>query len=202
MRRSPITTASTSALAACLALSLTGCFSSQSELLPTDKDKTMSSIWHGMTGQSNGGHESSTQPSRLKNARQQLRRPLQVKHSDDGDGDGAATRTAAYRPTAGGSRSTPRRRPAVDSRFKRLPNPTLQLYIYPHMDGGGEHVPVPGYTTVFPLYQRPHHARRRGAETSPRRQQPTTPPAGVRVQRAAIRTDGSSGQSTPTRASQ
>ena len=47
--------------------------------------------------------------------------------------------------------------PTVDSersirdRFPRLYNPTLVLYVYPHLSGE-EGLPIPGYTTVFPLY--------------------------------------------------
>ena len=41
----------------------------------------------------------------------------------------------------------------LDLRFPRLPNPTLVLYVYPHL-AGASRVPVPGYATTFPLYER------------------------------------------------
>ena len=36
--------------------------------------------------------------------------------------------------------------------FPRLPNPTLVMYIFPHLSGE-ERSPVPGYVTTFPFYQ-------------------------------------------------
>ena len=41
--------------------------------------------------------------------------------------------------------------------FPRLPNPTLVLYVYPHLAGSAR-VPVPGYATTFPLYERVEYA--------------------------------------------
>ena len=41
--------------------------------------------------------------------------------------------------------------------FPRLPNPDLVLYVYPHLSGT-EQAPVPGYSTVFPFYQRVQYA--------------------------------------------
>jgi conjugative transfer region lipoprotein (TIGR03751 family) len=35
--------------------------------------------------------------------------------------------------------------------FPRLPNPDLVMYVYPHL--AGTQAPVPGYSTVFPLYE-------------------------------------------------
>ncbi len=45
----------------------------------------------------------------------------------------------------------------LKTRFMRVPNPTLMMYIYPHL-AGIHRVPVPGYYTVFPLYERPEYA--------------------------------------------
>lgn len=45
----------------------------------------------------------------------------------------------------------------IRSQFPRLPNPDLTLYIYPHL-AGSEQAPVPGYSTVFPFYQRVQYA--------------------------------------------
>lgn len=45
----------------------------------------------------------------------------------------------------------------LDVRFPRLPNPTLVLYVFPHLVGN-ERVPVPGYATTFQLYAKPEYA--------------------------------------------
>jgi conjugative transfer region lipoprotein (TIGR03751 family) len=41
--------------------------------------------------------------------------------------------------------------------FPRLPNPTLVMFVFPHL-AGAERVPVPGYATTFPLYERVEYA--------------------------------------------
>lgn len=41
----------------------------------------------------------------------------------------------------------------LDTHFPRLPNPTLTMYVFPHL-ASGSRVPVPGYVTTFPLYDR------------------------------------------------
>lgn len=35
--------------------------------------------------------------------------------------------------------------------FPRLPNPTIVMYIFPHLSSEG--VPVPGYSTTFSMYE-------------------------------------------------
>ncbi len=45
----------------------------------------------------------------------------------------------------------------LDVTFPRLPNPSLVLYVFPHLVGA-ERTPVPGYTTTFPLYERVEYA--------------------------------------------
>ena len=45
----------------------------------------------------------------------------------------------------------------LDTTFPRLPNPTLVLYVFPHL-AGAERVPVPGYVTSFPMYERVEYA--------------------------------------------
>lgn len=45
----------------------------------------------------------------------------------------------------------------LDAHFPRLPNPTLVLYVFPHLSGE-ERVPVPGYATTFPLYTQVEYA--------------------------------------------
>lgn len=41
--------------------------------------------------------------------------------------------------------------------FPRLPNPDIGIFIYPHLATRNE-VPVPGYATVIPLYERVQYA--------------------------------------------
>ena len=45
----------------------------------------------------------------------------------------------------------------IDAIFARLPNPTLVMYVFPHL-AGEESVPVPGYATAFPMYERTEYA--------------------------------------------
>lgn len=45
---------------------------------------------------------------------------------------------------------------AINSRFVRLPNPDLVMYVYPHLAKGK--YPVPGYATVFPMFESVQYA--------------------------------------------
>ena len=45
----------------------------------------------------------------------------------------------------------------LETIFPRLPNPTLVMYVFPHL-AGPERVPVPGYATTFTLYDRVEYA--------------------------------------------
>lgn len=44
----------------------------------------------------------------------------------------------------------------TNNNFMLLPNPTISLYVYPHLVNGN--IPVPGYTTQFTLYNEVHYA--------------------------------------------
>lgn len=46
----------------------------------------------------------------------------------------------------------------TENRFGRLPNPDLVMYVFPHLAGNGSRYPVPGYTTVFPMYETVEYA--------------------------------------------
>ena len=47
----------------------------------------------------------------------------------------------------------------INSQFPQLPNPSLVMYIYPHQAGTAYNLtPVPGYSTVFPLYKHVYYA--------------------------------------------
>lgn len=113
-------------------LTVAGCATSQEELMPVG-ETSMMQIW-----QSQAGH--STGERRLLDVRSALRRPLE---SDD-----MVTEQLRYSRDVGNE---------IYSQFRRLPNPDLVMYVFPHL-AGTEQVPVPGYSTVFPFYQRTQYA--------------------------------------------
>ena len=41
-------------------------------------------------------------------------------------------------------------------RFRRLPNPTIIMYIFPHLSV--ENTPIPGYSTMFQMYEKVEYA--------------------------------------------
>lgn len=55
----------------------------------------------------------------------------------------------------------------LDAHFPRLPNPTLVMYVFPHLAGPAR-VPVPGYATTFPLYESVEYALPGEVPNSPR----------------------------------
>ncbi len=118
---------------------LAGCATSKEKLL-THGDSTMLDIWQQQTSGSAGGEQAARQ---LLDARQTLRRPI-----GEADAQSTFAKRAAYIRTSANE---------IDRQFHRLPNPDLLMYVFPHLSGS-EAVPVPGYTTVFPLYQRVPYA--------------------------------------------
>jgi conjugative transfer region lipoprotein (TIGR03751 family) len=135
MRRIWIETAT----ALLVVMALGGCATSKDELLPHG-DHTMLDVWNQETGGGAGGGQATRQ---LLDARQYLRRPL-----TEGDALAVPATNAAYTRTATNE---------IYRQFHRLPNPDLVMYVFPHL-AGSDPVPVPGYTTVFPLYQRVQYA--------------------------------------------
>ncbi|KGK92322.1 conjugal transfer protein [Pseudomonas syringae pv. tomato] len=118
-------------------LTLAGCQTSKEEMLPHGQN-TMMDVWNqGTTG--SAGSASSRQ---LLDARSELRRPIDVRATQPLQDNAAYSRTAQNE---------------IYSQFKRLPNPDLVMYVFPHL-AGSDPAPVPGYTTVFPLYQRVQYA--------------------------------------------
>jgi len=115
-------------------LLLAGCATNPEKLLPHG-DATMLDIWNQQTA---GSGAPSTRV--LLDARQTLRRPLQAPLPVLDQGP--YTRTAQSE---------------IYRQFQRLPNPDLVMYIFPHL-AGSDPVPVPGFSTVFPLYQRVQYA--------------------------------------------
>lgn len=45
----------------------------------------------------------------------------------------------------------------INNLFPTLANPQIVMYVYPHVTGIDE-TPVPGYGTVFPLYDKVHYS--------------------------------------------
>jgi conjugative transfer region lipoprotein (TIGR03751 family) len=118
---------------------LSGCATRKEKLLPHG-ESTMLDVWTANTA----GGLTSVRPSRvLIDARASLRRPL-----TPADRDASAADTEHYTRTAANE---------IERLFVRLPNPDLVMYVFPHL--AGEHpVPVPGYSTVFPLYESVQYA--------------------------------------------
>lgn len=118
-----------------LALLLAGCASDKRHLLPADT--TMLEIWNRETGGSSGASR------QLLDARAALRRPLNPSTHERGVREQSTyTRSAQTE---------------IYSQFHRLPNPDLVMYVFAHL-AGTDPVPIPGYSTVFPLYQRVQYA--------------------------------------------
>jgi conjugative transfer region lipoprotein (TIGR03751 family) len=44
---------------------------------------------------------------------------------------------------------------ALNVTFKRVPNPSLTLFVYPHLKSD---MPIPGYSTGLSLYEKNHYA--------------------------------------------
>ena len=42
------------------------------------------------------------------------------------------------------------------SPFKKMSNPELTMYVFPHLAGSSE-IPIPGYITSFNAYERDHY---------------------------------------------
>ncbi|WP_300731768.1 TIGR03751 family conjugal transfer lipoprotein [Pseudomonas sp.] len=122
-----------SGAALAIALLVSACSTSKDELLPHGNN-TMMDVWDQGTGGSGGN----TAGRQLLDARQGLRRPLEANPADNT----LFTRTAQNE---------------IYSQFKRLPNPDLVMYVFPHL-AGSDPAPIPGYSTVFPLYQRVQYA--------------------------------------------
>ena len=70
---------------------------------------------------------------------------------------------------------------ALNNRFERLPNPDLTMHVFPHLAQG--RYPVPGYDTVFPMYETVHYAL--PGEVAHRRNRAAMPLKPAAVRRAA-----------------
>ena len=109
---------------------LAGCANSKDTVLPND-GPTMKQIYDQ--------HFSTMNAVSVGSVRSEVTKRL----ADDEEG----TLTAYARESA----------TELDAHFPRLPNPTLILYVFPHL-AGPERVPIPGYTTRFPMYDTTEYA--------------------------------------------
>lgn len=122
-----------------VSVALSGCATSKETLLAHD-GSTMLDIWNQQTS----GQPAAARATReLLDARQALRRPLV-----EADLSAALATNTDYTRTA---------RTEIYRQFPRIPNPDLVMYVFPHL-AGSEQVPVPGYSTVFPLHSRIEYA--------------------------------------------
>ncbi|PCJ36290.1 MAG: TIGR03751 family conjugal transfer lipoprotein [Cellvibrionales bacterium] len=112
---------------ALLSLTMTGCASTKESVLPQD-GPTMKELYEGHMADL---HVSTAGPGRGQ--------PLPRQGIDHYVG---FVREAANE---------------IDTVFPRLPNPTLVMYIFPHLSGD-ERTPVPGYVTTFTFYERTEYA--------------------------------------------
>ena len=129
-------------LALALAVALLGGCATSKEKLLTHGDSTMMDIWQQNAGDGGGG-AGQVARRQLLDARPSLRSQL-----TEADVQAVPAEQMRYTRTA---------RNEVYRQFQRLPNPDLVMYVYPHL-AGTDPVPIPGYTTVFPLYQRVQYA--------------------------------------------
>lgn len=112
-------------------LGLFGCSTSQDDTLPNPQTSS-EQVWQNQM--SGGGANTDA----LSQTQGELRMPL--------DMTTLAQRQSDY------TRDSWRE---ATNLFPRLPNPDVVLYVLPHQSGA---LPVPGYSTVFPLYERVHYA--------------------------------------------
>ncbi len=118
-----------------------GCASDSTETILPQDGPTMKQVYdHHFTGEPlpRRDNEKNTEKEgadSLQSAR--MRRPLPADYNLDG-----YTREAHTE---------------INQLFPRLSNPTLVMYIYPHLSGPERH-PVPGYSTAFTLYEKVEYA--------------------------------------------
>jgi len=108
-------------------LAMAGC-GGKANVLPED-GPTMKEIYDVHFGQMRGGA--------IEDARAKLGQDRAGRGIAPGDGD-------LYRYTRDAQNE-------IEGIFPRLPNPTLVMYVFPHLSGA-EGAPVPGYSTSFPMY--------------------------------------------------
>lgn len=90
----------------------------------------------------NGGvSDDESETRRMGNPRQRFQSQARARPIADGDNDTERYWSALH---------------PMQQRFARVPNPDLVMVVYPHLAGGK--YPVPGYVTVFPMYEQTFYA--------------------------------------------
>ncbi len=117
-----------------ISLVLAGCANTKEAVLPQD-GPSMKAIYEQHIEET-GAHD----PLAMREA-------LKDRALIDGDSDGDGTLHGYTRDAHN----------EIDTLFPRLPNPSLVMYLFPHL-AGEEQVPVPGYVTTFPMYERVEYA--------------------------------------------
>lgn len=118
-----------------LSVLLTGCSTSKEDMLPAG-DNDMMAVWSGKTTANTGSRAGQ------EAARATLRRTLtgsENQHRQTMNDDYTRTQSSE-----------------IHQQFPRLPNPDMVMYVFPHLSAG--HLPVPGYSTVFPFYHQVQYA--------------------------------------------
>ena len=129
-QRSPATTVLVSISLLLPLLLLGGCASTKEAVLPQD-GPSMQAIYDAHMRET-----ASQEPS-------VVRESLGCRGVSPGEGDLAGYSREAFN--------------ELDVTFPRLPNPSLVMYVFPHL-AGPERTPVPGYATTFPMYERIEYA--------------------------------------------
>jgi conjugative transfer region lipoprotein (TIGR03751 family) len=125
-------------LVALLALQAMGCASDNEKVLPHGP-ATMLDLWETHT-QAKGASSGRVDP--VIAARATLKQgPIPIAP--------AADRSAIHY-----SRTSENE---INAQFKRLPNPDLVMFVFPHLSGS-EEAPIPGYSTIFPMHSRVKYA--------------------------------------------
>ena len=125
--QNPLTLISTLSL---ISLVLAGCTSTKDTVLPQD-GPSMKAIYDGHIDEINARDP------------QVIRRALGNRPLDTGEAALQGYAREAFN--------------EIDVRFPRLANPTLVMYVFPHL-AGGTRAPVPGYATAFPMYEQVEYA--------------------------------------------
>lgn len=113
------------------AISLSGCSSLLSSKMPSDGVTMQQAYSHALNSNDSSDNDALTPAFDDARSKVSNLKTLKTNYSD-------YTRTQENE---------------IDSQFQALPNPSIVMYVFPHATGEGDNLtPVPGYSTVFPLY--------------------------------------------------
>ena len=125
-------------LAAAL-INLTACSSMRGNVVP-QSGPTMEQVYDGVDEQNNLSNEDTlSNQEKLKKFHRQNTVPQIIQTAQ------VSSLSAQVAPNA------------VSQQFRRLPNPEIKLYVFPHL-AGQDQVPIPGYFTAFSVYAHDYYA--------------------------------------------